>query len=288
MVVLRYIIIIIFSLPIFSLGQDTSGTKWSSNIEKNLLDNIAINNNAREIYRKIFIRLQDEKVSTKFVVELLNYKEIVVDETVIQRFNRPAEKLSYERYRKIFINDSRVKDGVVFYNEKKALLDTISSYYGVDPFLLVSLSGVESNYGSNSKTHSVFNALHTVIHNLPRRAKWVEKEMTEYLIYCWENEISPLSLYGSYAGAFGYGQFIPSSFRAYAVDFDRDGIREPFEWPDVLASMANYLVKNGYSLGENNFSKDSPNWKSIFRYNPSENYVNVILDLRVQLMEVVN
>ena len=95
MVVLRYIIIIIFSLPIFSLGQDTSGTKWSSNIEKNLLDNIAINNNAREIYRKIFIRLQDEKVSTKFVVELLNYKEIVVDETVIQRFNRPAEKLSY-------------------------------------------------------------------------------------------------------------------------------------------------------------------------------------------------
>ena len=287
MVVLRYIIII-FSFPIFSLGQDTSGTKWSSNIEKKLLDNIAINENAKEIYSRIFIRLRDEKVSTKFIIELSNYKEIVVDETVIQRFNRPAEKLSYERYRKIFINDSRVKDGVVFYNEKKALLDTISSYYGVDPFLLVSLSGVESNYGSNSKTHSVFNALHTVIHNLPRRAKWVEKEMTEYLIYCWENEISPLSLYGSYAGAFGYGQFIPSSFRAYAVDFDRDGIREPFEWPDVLASMANYLVKNGYSLGENNFSKDSPNWKSIFRYNPSENYVNVILDLRVQLMEVVN
>ena len=287
MVVLRYIIII-FSFPIFSLGQDTSGTKWSSNIEKKLLDNIAINENAKEIYSRIFIRLRDEKVSTKFIIELSNYKEIVVDETVIQRFNRPAEKLSYERYRKIFINDSRVKDGVVFYNEKKALLDTISSYYGVDPFLLVSLSGVESNYGSNSKTHSVFNALHTVIHNLPRRAKWVEKEMTEYLIYCWENEISPLSLYGSYAGAFGYGQFIPSSFRAYAVDFDRDGIREPFEWPDVLASMANYLVKNGYSPGENNFSKDSPNWKSIFRYNPSENYVNVILDLRVQIMEVVN
>jgi membrane-bound lytic murein transglycosylase B len=227
-------------------------------------------------------------VSTKFVIELSNYKEIVVDETVTQRFNRPAEKLSYERYRKIFINDSRVKDGIIFYNEKKALLDTISSYYGVDPFLLVSLSGVESNYGSNSKTHSVFNALHTVIHNLPRRAKWVEKEMAEYLIYCWENEISPLSLYGSYAGAFGYGQFIPSSFRAYAVDFDRDGVREPFEWPDVLASMANYLVKNGYSSGENNFSKDSPNWKSIFRYNPSENYVNVILDLRIQLMEVAN
>lgn len=288
MVVLRYIIIIIFSFPIFSLGQDTSGTKWSSNIEKKLLDNIAINENAREIYSRIFIRLRDEKVSTKFIIELSNYKEIVVDETVIQRFNRPAEKLSYERYRKIFINHSRVKDGVVFYNEKKALLDTISSYYGVDPFLLVSLSGVESNYGSNSKTHSVFNALHTVIHNLPRRAKWVEKEMAEYLIYCWENEIPPLSLYGSYAGAFGYGQFIPSSFRAYSVDFDRDGIREPFEWPDVLASMANYLVKNGYSSGENNFSKDSPNWRSIFRYNPSENYVNVILDLRVQLMEGAN
>ena len=72
------------------------------------------------------------------------------------------------------------------------------------------------------------------------------------------------------------------------IDFDRDGIREPFEWPDVLASMANYLVKNGYSLKENNFSKDSPNWKSIYRYNPSENYVNVILDLRTQIMKNID
>ncbi|MBF88911.1 MAG: hypothetical protein CMG75_04485 [Candidatus Marinimicrobia bacterium] len=285
---IRYIKLIFVSIPFLILGQDTSSIEWSPVIEKQLIDNIAINENAKEIYNRIFIRLRNGAVPINFFLELSKIKEITVDKTVVQRFNRPAEKLSYERYRKIFINDSRIRGGVNFYKENKALLDNVSSIYGVDPFLLVSLSGVESNYGANSKTHSVFNALHTVIHNLPRKAKWVEKEMAEYLIYCWENEIPPLSLYGSYAGAFGYGQFIPSSFRAYAVDFDRDGIREPFEWPDVLASMANYLVKNGYSLKENNFSKDSPNWKSIYRYNPSENYVNVILDLRTQIMKNID
>ena len=123
---------------------------------------------------------------------------------------------------------------------------------------------------------------------MPKRAKWASTELASYIEYCYKDNIEPQSIEGSYAGAFGFGQFIPSSFNRYAIDFDSDGIRSPHEWPDVLASMANYLVKNGYSLGENNFSKDSPNWKSIFRYNPSENYVNVILDLRVQLMEVVN
>ena len=216
---------------------------------------------------------------------MLQYQEITIDSSVLRRFNRPAERLSYDRYRKIFITDARIKDGIVFYNNNRALIDTVSTYFGVDPFLLVSLAGVESNYGAAAKTHPVFNALHTVIHDLPRRAKWVEKEMAEYLIYCWENEVPPLSLQGSYAGAFGYGQFIPSSFRAYAVDFNEDGVRQPFEWPDVLASIANYLMKNGYSPRNEDFSKDSHNWKSIFRYNPAENYVKVVLELRTAIME---
>ena len=152
----------------------------------------------------------------------------------------------------------------------------------------MSLAGVESKYGTHAKTHLVFVALHTVIHKLPRREKWVEKEMAEFLSYCYENNVPPLSLGGSYAGAFGYGQFIPSSFRGYAVDFDGDGVREPFDWPDVLASMANYLVKNGYAKGSDNFSKDSPNWKSVYSYNPALNYVKVVLELREAISAAEN
>ena len=93
------------------------------------------------------------------------------------------------------------------------------------------------------------------------------------------------SLRGSYAGAFGFGQFIPSSFRAYAVDFDGDEIIEPFDWLDVFASMSNYLIRNGYKNNSNDFSYKTSNWNSIYRYNHSKNYVNVILELRKEIMK---
>lgn len=246
---------------------------------------MAANDQARKVYSKVFGRLRDEGVTAEFMMKFSKHPDITTDNSVIQRFNRPAEKMSYDRYRKIFITNSRIEGGVKFYSDHQALIDTISARFGVDPYLLVSLAGVESRYGKNSKTHTVFGALHTVIHDLSRKEKWAEREMAEYLVYCWENDLPPLSLYGSYAGAFGFGQFIPSSFRAYAVDFDNDGVRQPFEWPDVLASMANYLVKNGYAKGSADFSKGSPNWKSVFRYNPAENYVKVVLELRKAIKE---
>ncbi len=272
-------------LAVFVSAEEAPQRDWSTQTETVLLDRMATNDHARQIYSNVFSRLRDEGVPVDFMMEFSVHPDITTDNSVVRRFNRPAEKLSYDRYRKIFITDSRIEGGVKFYYDNRVLIDTVSHRFGVDPFLLVSLAGVESRYGKNAKTHTVFGALHTVIHDIPRRAKWVEREMAEYLIYCWENDLPPLSLYGSYAGAFGYGQFIPSSFRAYAVDFDNDGVRQPFEWPDVLASMANYLVKNGYAKWNSDFSKGSPNWKSVFRYNPAENYVKVVLELREAIKE---
>ena len=204
--------------------------------------------------------------------------------SIINRFQNQSEKLSYEQYRKIFITNDRIKNGVIFYKGKKEILKLVNSKYGVDSFLLVSLSGVESNYGANTSSNLVFTSLHTQLHN-EKRKSWAEKEMIEFIKYCYENNIDPFSLGGSYAGAFGFGQFIPSSFRAYAVDFDGDEIKEPFEWLDVFASMSNYLIKNGYNKSSNDFSYKTDNWNSIYRYNHSKNYVNVILELRNSIMK---
>ena len=276
------------ALTTFVVGQEVTADGWTPETKQKLLDQIAENELAREIYGRVFNQLENQNIPPEFLEGSFNHPDIDIDDGIIRRFHRPAEKLSYERYRKIFVTDQRIKEGVKFYNQNKALIDTVYAEFGVDPFLLVSLAGVESKYGTHAKTHLVFVALHTVIHKLPRREKWVEKEMAEFLSYCYENNVPPLSLGGSYAGAFGYGQFIPSSFRGYAVDFDGDGVREPFDWPDVLASMANYLVKNGYAKGSDNFSKDSPNWKSVYSYNPALNYVKVVLELREAISAAEN
>ena len=103
------------------------------------------------------------------------------------------------------------------------------------------------------------------------------------MIYCFNDQLDTQLIGGSYAGAFGYGQFIPSSFNHYAVDYNKDGVREPYAWPDVLASIANYLRKNGYRMDSNNYDKDGDIWKSIYAYNHSNNYVMAVLELAEQI-----
>ena len=223
-------------------------------------------------------------IEPDYIKKIFLDNRLKFDKEIINRFQNQSEKLSYEQYRKIFITNDRIKNGVIFYKGKKEILKLVNSKYGVDSFLLVSLSGVESNYGANTSSNLVFTSLHTQLHN-EKRKSWAEKEMIEFIKYCYENNIDPFSLGGSYAGAFGFGQFIPSSFRAYAVDFDGDEIKEPFEWLDVFASMSNYLIKNGYNKSSNDFSFKTDNWNSIYRYNHSKNYVNVILELRNNIMK---
>jgi membrane-bound lytic murein transglycosylase B len=125
--------------------------------------------------------------------------------------------------------------------------------------------------------------LYTLIHQLPRKGKWASRELAEFILFCHGNKIDPHSILGSYAGAFGYGQFIPSSFNNYAIDFDGDSVRRHDEWPDVLGSIANYLLKNGYKPDTDNYSKGSPNWESVFAYNRSNNYVGVVMELRQEI-----
>ena len=120
---------------------------------------------------------------------------------------------------------------------------------------------------------------------MPKRAKWASKELASYLEYCYEDGVDPQSIEGSYAGAFGFGQFIPSSFNTFSVDFDGDGVRRPHDWPDVLGSIANYLIKNGYTPGSDNYKKGGDIWKSVWAYNHSDNYVMAVLGLTEKLRE---
>ena len=116
---------------------------------------------------------------------------------------------------------------------------------------------------------------------MPRRSKWAKKEMIEYLLYCYKDGISPHSILGSYAGPFGYGQFIPSSYNAYAIDGNDDGVRKPYDWADVFASIGNYLIKNGYPATDP--TNQEKIYKSVYAYNHADNYVKAVIELRNEL-----
>lgn len=231
-------------------------------------------------YQLVKEQLKDEALPTQFIQQAFLNPTVRIQEAVVEKFRRPYEARPYADYRKLFVTDQRVEKGVQFYREHQALLDSVVASFGVDPFLLVSIVGVESNYGTNHAQFPVFNALYTVIHRIPERSTWAVKELATFLAFCYQNKLDPLSIFGSYAGAFGYGQFIPSSFSRFAVDFNGDGIRHYYDWSDVLASIANYLVKNGYEKDSTAFTPGSKNWKAIYAYNHADNYVNAILELR--------
>ena len=112
--------------------------------------------------------------------------------------------------------------------------------------------------------------------------------MFEFLVYCKEEGIDPFSVEGSYAGAFGFGQFIPSSFTHYSVDFNENGVREPYSWPEVLGSIANYLRMNGYTPNSANYDKTGDIYKAIYAYNHADNYVMAVLELTENIRERAN
>ena len=238
-----------------------------------------------QAFKMVIQKINKGLVPNEYLIKVFSDKKITIHKKIPERFAKPYEKKSWEQYRKLFIKESRIIAGVKFYNEYKDLVLTVSSKYGVDPFIILSIAGIESNYGKHYKGFSVFNSLYTQIHEMPKRAKWASKELASYLEYCFKDNIDPQSIEGSYAGAFGFGQFIPSSFNRFSVDFDNDGVRRPHNWPDVLGSIANYLVMNGYNPGSSDYQKNGDIWKSVWAYNHSENYVRAVLGLADKIKE---
>jgi membrane-bound lytic murein transglycosylase B len=176
----------------------------------------------------------------------------VIDTVVLETMARPAERVvPWFEYRNIFLTEERIAAGVVFWNEHAATLDAVSERYGVAPEMIVAIIGIETYFGTRMGRYRVLDALATLAFAYPPRASFFASELEAFLLLAREEQVDVTTALGSYAGAMGAGQFIPSSYRAYAVDANADGRRDLWgDWDDVFGSVANYFDKHGWRAGE--------------------------------------
>lgn len=169
---------------------------------------------------------------------------------IIEAIRSPAEKKPWRDYRPIFVNPARIRGGVEFWNAHAPALARAESVYGVAPEIIVAIIGIETRYGKNTGGYRVLDALTTLAFDYPERGAFFRSELEHYLLLAREEHLDATSPKGSYAGAMGLGQFMPSSYRRYAVDFDNDGRRDLWgDIDDVIGSVANYLSVYGWQPG---------------------------------------
>jgi membrane-bound lytic murein transglycosylase B len=163
--------------------------------------------------------------------------------------DRQWESKPYYKYWPLFITPFVVAKGKRELRNHRELFDRIEKQFGVDREIIVAIWGIESRFGTNMGGYYLFQSLNTLFDAYPRRSDFFRKELIHYLILCRENNIDPLTIKGSYAGAFGQAQFMPSSFNEYAIDFDGDSRRDLISSADdIFASIANYLKKYNWAL----------------------------------------
>lgn len=205
-------------------------------------------NLSSERYQQLFLELEQQHNFNKAGLEQL-FEGLRVDPKVLELMDRPWEAKPYYQYRPLFITSSTIAKGKEKLHQHQLLLDRIEAAFGVDREYLVAIWGVESKFGANQGKFKLFRTINSLFDRYPRRTAFYRRELIEFLLLCRTNRIDPLSVNGSYAGAFGQAQFIPSSFNRYAVDFDGDNRADLINSPeDVFASIANYLKEFGWTL----------------------------------------
>lgn len=172
-------------------------------------------------------------------------------QSIIDAITRPAESKPWHEYRKIFITPTRISSGVEFWRANAELLSEVSERFGVPVEVIVAIVGVETSYGLNTGSYRVIDALATLGFYYPKRGAFFADELGQFLRLAEEEALPLTEVRGSYAGAMGVGQFIPSSYRAYAVDMDGTGKRDLWRsLPDAMGSVANYLATHGWRKDE--------------------------------------
>jgi len=170
---------------------------------------------------------------------------------IIDAITRPAEGKPWSAYRPIFLTAARIADGRAFMAEHQAALAAVQADTGVPAQIIVAILGIETNYGRNRGRYRVLDALYTLGFHYPPRQAFFRKELGELFALANEEALDLNTLQGSYAGAMGWGQFMPSSYRRYARDGDGDGKRDLFaSLPDVFASVANYFIAHHWQPGQ--------------------------------------
>jgi len=169
-------------------------------------------------------------------------------EKILEAISSPAEfTWTWDRYKKLFIEDKRIANGKKFIIDNNELFNRVEEDFGVPREIIASIIGVETRYGKVKGSYRVIDSLTTLGFDFPRRSKFFKNELVEFFRLTQENNLDISSIQGSYAGAMGYGQFISSSYRAYAIDYDNDGSADLFNSiPDAVGSVANYLKIHGW------------------------------------------
>ena len=170
---------------------------------------------------------------------------------VLDAMAKPYEAKPWPAYRALFLTEKRIQGGQQFLIDQQSALSRAKARFGVPPAMITAIIGIESAYGARAGNYRVLDALATLAFDYPRRAAFFRRELQEFLLLCREESIDALKPTGSYAGAMGMPQFMPSSFRKLAADGDGDGHRDIWQNPaDAIASVAQYFARNGWHPGE--------------------------------------
>ena len=207
-----------------------------------------------------FIRRPDVHAFIESMVKQYHFNEkqltaimsqVQLKPQIIQSMDKPYEKKNWDVYKNLFLTPARLKGGLVFWRTNHKTLEQAQKKYGVPAEIIVAILGVETLYGERQGQFRVLDALSTLAFNYPKRSAYFTKELKEYLLLCREHKVPATQYLGSYAGAMGKPQFMPSSYRYYAVDFSNTGTRDLInDNADVIGSIANYFHKHGWKTNE--------------------------------------
>lgn len=198
-----------------------------------------------------FIRLMVKKHQFKKQQLITLFTAVKIRPQVIQHINKPLEKEPWHTYQMLFVNKWRIENGVKFWNKYVTTLKRAEKMFGVPACIIVATIGIETKYGQKTGEYRVIDSLTNLAFSASTRAPFFRKELEEFLLLTKEQHLNPLKIMGSYAGAIGQGQFMPSSYRNYGVNFSKSGKTDLMHNEvDVIGSIANYYKKHGWTTNE--------------------------------------
>jgi membrane-bound lytic murein transglycosylase B len=199
-------------------------------------------------YRQFLLELEEVHAFSQKELRTL-FQGLKIDRKVLELMDKQWEAKPYYQYWPLFITPGVISKGKESLKQYRQLFDRIETEFGVDREVIVAIWGIESRFGFNQGGFNLFRTLNTLFDMYPRRSDFFRNELINFLVLCRANNMDPRAINGSYAGAFGQAQFMPSSFNKYAVDFDGDNRRDLiYSMEDIFASIANYLQNFGWTL----------------------------------------
>jgi len=193
---------------------------------------------------------KESNLSEKKILSILHKARF--QQSIVDAISRPAESKTWKQYRPIFLTEPRIAGGLAFYRANEPLLKQVEVQFGVPASIIVAIIGVETSYGRNAGRYRVLDALTTLSFYYPPREKFFRGELKQFLKLDGKKlPNAPDQLLGSYAGAMGWGQFMPTSIAKFAIDYDKNGKIDLWNsLPDICGSVANYFVAHGWKKGE--------------------------------------